>query len=199
LIRPRRAAATSPGCHRRRRHALHRRRRDLHLGRRGATLDLCLHLVRRDHGAAVADALSLWLVAPPLRAGDQPQCAAAPVSKTGDRLSGLLDWASARIDQPLTLADMAQAAGVSRRTLARRFHAALGTTPLQWVLAQRIRRAQELLESTDHPMDQVAERSGLGSPGNLRQQFTRALGMSPQRYRRTVRNSAEDRADARSA
>jgi AraC family transcriptional regulator, transcriptional activator FtrA len=94
---------------------------------------------------------------------------------------------------------MAQAAGVSRRTLARRFHAALGTTPLQWVLAQRIRRAQELLESTDHPMDQVAERSGLGSPGNLRQQFTRALGMSPQRYRRTVRNSAEDRADARSA
>jgi transcriptional regulator GlxA family with amidase domain len=164
-----------------------------------ATLDLCLYLVRQDHGAATANTLARWLVAPPLRAGYQPQCVAAPTLETGDRLSGLLEWASARLDQQLTLADLAQEAGVSPRTLARRFHAALGTTPLQWLLAQRIRLAQELLESTDHPIDQIAERSGFGSPGNLRHQFTRAVGKSPQRYRRTFRPSAADGAGARSA
>jgi AraC family transcriptional activator FtrA len=164
-----------------------------------ATLDLCLELVRQDHGAAAANALARWLIAPPHRAADQPQLVAAPMSETGDRLSELLEWASARLDQPLTLADLAQAAGVSPRTLARRFHAALGTTPLQWLLAQRIRRAQELLESTDQPIDRIAERSGFGSPGNLRQQFTRALGLSPQRYRRMFRESVADGAGARSA
>jgi AraC family transcriptional activator FtrA len=164
-----------------------------------ATLDLCLELVRQDHGAAVAGAVARWLVAPPHRAGDQQQCVAAPLADPEDRLADLLDWALARLDQPLTLADLARAAGVSARTVARRFHAALGTTPLQWLLAQRIRRAQELLESTDHPIDRIAERSGFGSPGNLRQQFTRALGMSPQRYRRMFRGSAADGAGARSA
>jgi AraC family transcriptional regulator, transcriptional activator FtrA len=164
-----------------------------------ATLDLCLDLVRRDHGVTVAAAVARWLLAPPNRAGDQPQCTVPPVSEAGDQLSELLDWASARLDRPLTLAELARAAGVSPRTLARRFHAALGTTPLQWLLTQRIRRAQELLESTDHPIDQIAERSGFGSPGNLRQQFTRALGMSPQRYRRTFRASAGGGTGARSA
>jgi AraC family transcriptional regulator, transcriptional activator FtrA len=163
-----------------------------------ATLDLCLDLVRQDHGAA-ATSLARWLVAPPLRAGYQPQCVAAPALETGDRLSGLLEWASARLDQQLTLADLAREAGASPRTLARRFHAALGTTPLQWLLAQRIRLAQELLESTDHPIDKIAERSGFGSPGNLRRQFTRAVGKSPQRYRRTFRASAAGGAGARSA
>jgi transcriptional regulator GlxA family with amidase domain len=164
-----------------------------------ATLDLCLELVRQDHGAAVANTLARWLIAPPHRGADQPQFVAAPVSETGDRLSELLEWASTRLDQPLTLADLARAAGVSPRTLARRFHAALGTTPLQWLLTQRIRRAQELLESTDQPVDRIAERSGFGSAGNLRHQFTRALGMSPQRYRRMFRGSAADGAGARSA
>jgi transcriptional regulator GlxA family with amidase domain len=164
-----------------------------------ATLDLCLDLVRQDHGASAANTLARWLVAPPLRAGYQPQSVAAPALEAGDRLSGLLEWASARLDQQLTLADLAREAGVSPRTLARRFHAALGTTPLQWLLAQRIRLAQELLESTDHPIDQIAERSGFGSPGNLRQQFTRAVGTSPQRYRRTFRGSSAHNAGARSA
>jgi transcriptional regulator GlxA family with amidase domain len=164
-----------------------------------AMLDLCLDLVRRDHGASVAGTVARWLLAPRNRAGDQPQCTAPPASDAGDQLSELLDWASARIDRPLTLAELARAAGVSPRTLARRFHSALGTTPLQWLLTQRIRRAQELLESTDHPVDQIAQRSGFGSPGNLRQQFTKALGMSPQRYRRTFRAAAGDGAGARSA
>ena len=164
-----------------------------------ATLDVCLDVVRQDHGAAAASTLARWLVAPPLRAGYQLQSVATSALETGDRLSGLLEWASARLDKQLTLADLAQEAGVSPRTLARRFHAALGTTPLQWLLSQRIRHAQELLESTDHPIDQIAERSGFGSPGNLRQQFTRAVGKSPQRYRRTFRASAADEASARSA
>lgn len=164
-----------------------------------ATLDLCLELVRQDHGAAVATTLARWLVAPPLRAGYQPQYVATLALETGDQLSGLLEWASARLDQQLTLADLAHEAGVSPRTLARRFHAALGTTPLQWLLGQRIRLAQELLESTDHPIDHIAELSGFGSPGNLRQQFTRAVGKSPQRYRRAFRASAAGGAGARSA
>jgi transcriptional regulator GlxA family with amidase domain len=164
-----------------------------------ATLDLCLDLVRQDHGAAVATTLARWLVAPPLRAGYQPQYVATPALETGDQLSGLLEWASARLARQLTIADLAQEAGVSPRTLARRFHAALGTTPLQWLLAQRIRLAQELLESTNHPIDQIAELSGFGSPGNLRQQFTRAVGKSPQRYRRAFRASAAGAPDARSA
>lgn len=164
-----------------------------------ATLDLCLELVRQDHGAAVANALARWMIAPPHRSGNQPQLVAAPVSEREDRLSDLLDWASARLDQPLTLADLAQEAGLTPRTLARRFHAALGTTPLQWLLAQRIRLAQQLLESTDHPIDQIAERSGLGTPGNLRHQFTRALGTSPGRYRQRFRRSGADGADPRPA
>lgn len=164
-----------------------------------ATLDLCLELVRRDHGAAVAGSVARWLVAPPQRAGEQPQCVAAALPDTGDRLADLLGWVLARLDQPLTLADLARAAGVSARTLARRFHASLGTTPLQWILAQRIRLAQELLESTALPVDRIAERSGFGSPGNLRQQFTKALGMSPQRYRRAFHGSAADETGVRSA
>jgi AraC family transcriptional activator FtrA len=160
-----------------------------------ATLDLCLELVRQDHGAAVANALARWMVAPPHRSGNQPQFVAAPVPQTDDRLSNLLDWASARLDQPLTLADLAQEAGLTPRTLARRFHAALGTSPLQWLLMQRIRLAQQLLESTDHPIDQIAERSGLGTPGNLRHQFTKELGTSPRRYRQRFRRPGVDGPD----
>ncbi|HYH32555.1 MAG TPA: helix-turn-helix domain-containing protein [Pseudonocardia sp.] len=154
-----------------------------------ATLDLCLELVRQDHGAAVAHALGRWMVAPPHRAAGQQQLVATPRAEQQDDLAPLLEWASARLDRPLSLADLAQAAGVSPRTLARRFHAALGTTPLQWLLTQRIRLAQELLESTEHPVEQIAGLSGLGSAGNLRQQFARALGVSPQRYRRQFRAS----------
>jgi transcriptional regulator GlxA family with amidase domain len=152
-----------------------------------ATLDLGLELIRRDRGAAVASSLARWMIAPPQRSGDHRQFVTAPLSEADDGLAHVLEWASGRLAEPLTVADMAQIAGLSPRTLARRFHAALGTSPLQWLLAQRVRLAQELLESSQESVEQIARRSGLGSVGNLRQHFTRALGVSPQEYRRMLR------------
>ncbi|GAA5129200.1 helix-turn-helix domain-containing protein [Pseudonocardia adelaidensis] len=153
-----------------------------------ATLDLCLELIRRDHGAAVANALARWMIAPPQRLGDHRQFVSAPVGESGESLVRVLEWASSRLAEQITLADMAEVAGLSPRTLSRRFHAALGTSPLQWLLAQRIRLAQELLESSQETAEQIARLAGFGSVGNLRQHFTRVLGVSPQRYRRVRRS-----------
>jgi AraC family transcriptional activator FtrA len=130
--------------------------------------DLCLELVRRDHGALVANMLARRLVIPPHRAGGQAQ-----VVQT--------------LDEPLTLTDLAHASHLSRRTLARRFQATVGMSPMQWLLTQRIRRAQQLLEATDEPVERIAEFAGFGSPANLRQHFARATGVSPATYRRTFR------------
>jgi AraC family transcriptional regulator, transcriptional activator FtrA len=153
-----------------------------------AGLDLCLELVRQDHGAAVANMLARRLVIPPHRGGGQAQFVETPLPLAGDGLAGLLDWAMARLDQPLVLSDLARAAHLSKRTLARRFQAVVGMTPMQWLLAQRIRRAQQLLEATDEPVERVAELAGFGSPANLRQHFSRATGVSPLSYRRTFRH-----------
>jgi len=153
-----------------------------------AGLDLCLELVRQDHGSAVANMLARRLVVPPHRSGGQAQFVETPVPQAGGGLAGLLDWALARLDQPLALSDLARAAHLSKRTLARRFHAAVGMTPLQWLLTQRIRRAQQLLEATDEPVERIAELAGFGSPANLRQHFSRATGVSPLSYRRTFRH-----------
>jgi AraC family transcriptional activator FtrA len=152
-----------------------------------AGLDLCLELVRCDHGARVANMLARRLVIPPHRAGGQAQFVQTPLPQAGEGLAGLLDWALARLDQPLTLADLAHASHLSTRTLARRFQAAVGTSPMQWLLTQRIRRAQQLLEATDEPVERIAELAGFGSPANLRQHFARATGVSPATYRRTFR------------
>ncbi|MGH3588232.1 MAG: GlxA family transcriptional regulator [Pseudonocardia sp.] len=149
-----------------------------------ALLDLCLGLVRRDHGVAVAHAVARTLVAPPHRAGDQTQVVVLPFPEQTDRLAELLDWIRARLDQPLTLGDLAAAINTSPRTLARRFHATLGTTPIQWLLSQRIEFAQHLLETTLEPIEHIAKITGLGSPSNFRRQFTRATGSSPRSYRR---------------
>jgi transcriptional regulator GlxA family with amidase domain len=106
---------------------------------------------------------------------------------TADDLADVIEWATARLDQPLSLADLARAAHVSSRTLARRFEAALGTSPMQWLLAQRIRRAQHLLDTTCEPVERIARLTGFGSTSNFRLQFTRATGESPQSYRRSAR------------
>jgi AraC family transcriptional activator FtrA len=157
-----------------------------------AGLDLCLELVRQDHGSAVANRLARRLVTPPHRAGGQAQYVETPLPEADDPFSELLDWALARLDRPLTLLDLAQAGHVSTRTLARRFHAALGTSPLRWLLAERIRRAQELLETTDKPIEQVSELVGFGRPSSLREHFLRTTGVSPLAYRRTFRASSRD-------
>lgn len=150
-----------------------------------ATLDLCLELVRHDYGTAMANRVGRAMVAPPLRAGEQSQVVETP--STDADLAKLLDWALARLDQPLSLADLCRAAGLSPRTLARRFHAVLGTTPSQWLVAQRIRLAQELLETTSEPIQRIAERTGLGTLPSFRRQFTKAVGVPPQTFRRMFR------------
>lgn len=156
-----------------------------------AGLDLCLELVRRDHGAAVANALARRLVIPPHRDGGQAQYVETPgPAPGGDGLATVLDWALGHLDQPLTIADLARTAHVSPRTLARRFDAALGMSPLQWLLTQRIRRAQQLLEASDEPVERIAALAGFGGPANLRRHFTRAVGVSPAIYRRTFRQPA---------
>ncbi|MFT2018701.1 helix-turn-helix domain-containing protein [Streptomyces sp. 796.1] len=156
---------------------------------KAAALDLCLHLVRLDRGSAVANIAARRLVVPPLRAGGQAQFVTAPVPEQGDHpLGALLPWVLERLDEPLTVEDLARRAGLSARHLGRQFRAATGTTPLQWLHTQRIRRAQELLEKTDDSIDAIAAATGMGTATTLRRHFHRALGVPPHAYRRTFRH-----------
>ncbi|HEX6238707.1 MAG TPA: helix-turn-helix domain-containing protein [Acidimicrobiales bacterium] len=159
-----------------------------------AGIDLCLHLVRLDHGAAVANAVARRMVVPPQRDGGQAQFVAAPVPEDcdDDAIGRTMAWAVERLDQPLTVDDLARAAIMSSRTFARRFREASGTTPMQWLTRQRVLHAQRLLEATELPVERVAERSGFGTAAALRVQFRRVAGTSPLAYRRTFQR-AEDR------
>jgi AraC family transcriptional activator FtrA len=158
---------------------------------KAAGMDLCLHLVRADHGTAVANALARTLVVPPHRAGGQAQFIPAAVGYGPDHvLAGLLPWALERIEHPLTVRDLARRAGMSSRNLARHFHAVTGVSPLRWLLTQRVRRAQELLETTDLSVEQVATRTGMGTATTLRRHFGQQLGVPPETYRRTFRGLA---------
>lgn len=150
----------------------------------GACVELCLHLVRTDYGAAVAAEAGKRTVAAPPRAGDQPQIVETPLPVVTDTsLTTTREWALRRLDQPVTLTDLAAHARVSTRTLTRRFHAETGLSPLQWLLHQRLDRARRLLETTTLPMDQVAFHSGLGSADSLRQHMLRRVGQTPIAYR----------------
>ncbi|MFE6775944.1 helix-turn-helix domain-containing protein [Streptomyces sp. NPDC057702] len=154
----------------------------------GAGVDLCLHLVRRDQGARYAAHVARTMVMPPHREGGQSPYAAPPHPEQFDgTLAPLLDWVTGRLDEPVTVDDLAARAGVSARTLARRFADQLGTSPGQWLLAQRIGAARELLESSDLPLEAVARRVGLSSATNLRRRFVGALGTTPGAYRRAFR------------
>jgi transcriptional regulator GlxA family with amidase domain len=153
-----------------------------------AGIDLCLHLVRGDHGAEVANEVARRMVVPPHRDGGQAQFVHLPLSPPGeDPLSAVLDWALTHLDAPIEVADLARRAHLSERTFARRFRQSTGTTPLQWLLSQRLRLAQQLLESGDDPIPVVARKVGFGTAANLRQHFTRATTVSPQAYRRIFR------------
>lgn len=151
-----------------------------------AGLDLCLHLVRRDLGAHVANQLARRMVVPAHRPGGQAQFIDLSVPTADDQgLRPVLDWAEAHLDQPLTVEDLARRAAMSPRTFYRRLQAATGTTPLQWLLNQRLGRAQALLESTGLPVEKVAELSGLGTANNLRHHFLKQIGVLPSDYRRS--------------
>lgn len=149
-----------------------------------AGLDLCLHLVRRDHGADVANQVARRLVIPPHRDGGQAQFVERPIQKRErDALSPLLDIIRRRLDRPFPIAELARMASMSERTLIRRFKDATGTTPADWLTTVRVDRARELLESSSHSIDAIAEQTGLGSAITLRHHFRRKLGISPTAYR----------------
>jgi transcriptional regulator GlxA family with amidase domain len=152
--------------------------------------------VRLDHGAQVANAVARRMVVPPHRDGGQAQFVEAPVPEDDgvDPLAVTLDWALTHLDRPLTVELLARKALTSPRTFARRFRAVTGTTPLQWLLRQRILHAQRLLETTDLPVEIVAQRCGFGSASVLRTHFKRLLDTSPGAYRRMFRR--EDAASA---
>ncbi|HVK20538.1 MAG TPA: helix-turn-helix domain-containing protein, partial [Actinokineospora sp.] len=155
---------------------------------KAAAMDLCLHIVRTDHGVAVANALARLLIVPPHRPGGQAQFIANPVpDERGHPLADLFTWLMANLDQPMTVADMARQVHLSARSLTRHFTATTGTSPLQWVLTQRIHRAQELLETTEDGVDLIAERTGMGTATTMRRHFHRVVGVSPDTYRRTFR------------
>ncbi len=157
-----------------------------------AGIDLCLHLVREAHGADVANAVARRMVVPPHRAGGQAQYVETPVPlrDSGDDLAEVLDWAVARLDQPLSVDTMAAHALMSPRTFARRFVAATGTTPHRWLLEQRMLLAQRLLEQGDVSVEEVARRCGFAAAATLRHHFGRWRGTSPQAYQRTFRTGS---------
>ncbi|MEU3711997.1 GlxA family transcriptional regulator [Streptomyces catenulae] len=152
-----------------------------------AGLDLCLHMIRRDHGSAVAADAARLSVTPLEREGGQAQFIVHDYAPTpqGSTLEPLLFWMQDNLARPLTLADMAAQADVSTRTLIRRFSEQTGTTPLQWLHRTRIRRAQHLLETTHHSVERIAAQVGFGSPTAFRDRFKRTVGVSPHTYRRT--------------
>jgi transcriptional regulator GlxA family with amidase domain len=156
-----------------------------------AGIDLCLHIVRLDHGAEIANAVARRMVVQPHRDGGQAQYVEAPVPSLAgsDLFSATLTWMTENLDQPVTVEDLAERAAMSPRTFARRFRATTGTTPLQWVVRQRVVLAQRLLETTDEPVERIAERCGFGTAAGLRLHFRRSLATSPQAYRRTFRRS----------
>ncbi|MFJ8307475.1 MULTISPECIES: GlxA family transcriptional regulator [unclassified Streptomyces] len=151
-----------------------------------AGIDLCLHIIRTDYGAAVANKVARQALVAPVRPGGQTQFTQTPLpAERGVVCADTRGWAMSNLDKPLTLTDLARHAGVSVRTLTRRFHAESGVSPLQWLLHQRIERAKELLETTTLAMDQVAEASGLGSADSLRGHLVRRTGLTPSAYRAT--------------
>lgn len=157
---------------------------------KAAAIDLCLHLIRRDHGSTVANAVARRLVVPPHRAGGQAQFVTTPVPARDDHpLANLLPWAMERLNRPLTVEDLARQANMSSRNLARHFKSVTGTTPLHWLSTQRIRRAQELLENTDNSIDAIAQAAGMGTATTLRRHFNRTVGVPPDAYRRTFRSA----------
>ena len=151
-----------------------------------AAIDCCLNLVRQRHGADVANRVARLLVTPPHRQGGQAQYIEQPVPSlpSENRLPGVLEWARAHLPEPLSLDVLADVARMSRRTFTRRFREATGMTFVKWLAAERIARAQQLLETTELPIEQVATEVGFGSALSLRQHFAGQLHTSPSAYRR---------------
>jgi transcriptional regulator GlxA family with amidase domain len=160
----------------------------------GAGIDLCLHIVRSDFGAEVANRAARRCVVPPWRDGGQAQFIERPVPATagGSATEPTRAWALDRLAEPVTLEDMAGHARMSVRTFTRHFRSETGLSPRQWLLRQRVAHAQLLLESTDLGVETVARRSGLGSATALRQHLQATIGVAPSAYRRTFRRPSPE-------
>ncbi|WP_187313344.1 GlxA family transcriptional regulator [Lysobacter capsici] len=154
-----------------------------------AALDCCLHLLRRRHGAEIANRVARRLVVAPHRQGGQAQYIEQPLpaSAQDDRLAAVLAWALAHLDQAHSLDALAQRALMSRRSFTRHFRDATGTTVGEWLAGQRLARAQRLLEISEHGLDAIAAQTGFGTAASLRQHFAARLGISPSAYRRGFR------------
>ena len=156
-----------------------------------AGIDACLHLVRIELGSAVASTIARRMVVPPQRDGGQRQYVEAPVPDVpAETLQPLLAWALEHLDDDLSVERLAARALLSQRTFARRFRAETGTTPLHWVVGQRVLLARQLLEDTKLPVDEVAVRSGFGTAAGLRHHFTPLVGAGPAAYRRTFQQTS---------
>ena len=152
-----------------------------------ASIDLCLHVVRQDYGTEIATQLARQLVVPPQRDGGQAQYISAPmpVLDSSSLFADTVGWLQEHLHEQVTVEDLAARSAMSPRTFARRFTGSTGTTPYQWLIHQRIQLAQRLLETSDLPIDSVAEKTGFSTAANLRKHFSRAVHTSPHAYRRT--------------
>jgi AraC family transcriptional activator FtrA len=156
-----------------------------------AGIDLMLHLVRKDHGARIANMFARRMVVPPHREGGQSQFVVQPIAvRTNDRISSVADWMASNLTRDISIEALAGRAAMSERSFTRRFRAATGAAPIEWLLRLRVRRAQELLESTDEPVERIAEIAGFGSPETLRHHFRKMVGTSPSLWRQSFRGRA---------
>ena len=158
-----------------------------------AAIDLCLHLIRREHGADIANRVARELVVPAHRSGGQAQFSQVPIANDrrpgADGLSALLDWAAEHLADDLSVPALAVRAAMSTRTFIRRFTEATGATPATWVREQRVRLAEQLLERENATVASIARRCGFGSPDTLRRHFHRIRGVSPEAYRAAFRQN----------
>jgi transcriptional regulator GlxA family with amidase domain len=155
-----------------------------------AGIDLCLHIIRSDHGAHVANAVARYCVVSPWREGGQAQFIDRHVPTTDDASTAATrEWALRHLDDELTVEKLASHAHMSTRTFSRRFRDETGQAPGTWIRSRRVDRARELLESRELSVDEVARRSGLGTGGNLRHQLRRGIGMSPSSYRKVYQGA----------
>jgi transcriptional regulator GlxA family with amidase domain len=153
-----------------------------------AGIDACLHIVRKEQGPEVANKIARRMVVPPHRDGGQAQYIERPLPRDScDTVGEVLVWMEQHLDEEVTVEQLATRALMAPRTFARRFQQETGTTPYRWILRQRVLLAQELLEGTDETVDAVAARTGFGTAAALRHQFVRALGTTPNAYRRAFR------------
>jgi AraC family transcriptional activator FtrA len=156
-----------------------------------AGIDLMLHLVRKDYGPHVANMFARRMVVPPHRDGGQSQFVVQPIAvRTNDRIASVADWMAGNLRNAITIEALADRAAMSVRTFTRRFRAATGTAPIEWLIRLRVRRAQDLLETTGAPIDHIAHESGFGAPETLRHHFRKVVGTSPSAWRASFRGNA---------